>query len=199
MKALTLWPEWAWAILYLGKRWENRPRLPEFYGMRAGDWFCLHAGCSAPTVDRIEALGFMARAAGVTSRVSMVNNDFGRVYGQQRFIYQDQPRRLSVSAPWREPWMPLGAIVAVCKLGVLRHGSDEPWCSENSWNWELAQVLSLGVPVACKGHQGGWNVPPDVLAQVLPQVPQGVQTCFTDPAPRQCGICRNRSEDGCTR
>lgn len=44
MKALTLWPEWLFAVLYLGKRVENRPRRPAFYGLHPGDWLAWNDG-----------------------------------------------------------------------------------------------------------------------------------------------------------
>ena len=41
LRALTLWPEWAWAIHHLDKRVENRG-----WPIPAGEWFALHAGKS---------------------------------------------------------------------------------------------------------------------------------------------------------
>ena len=39
IRALTLWPEWAWAIHHLDKRVENRT-----WALPVGEWFALHAG-----------------------------------------------------------------------------------------------------------------------------------------------------------
>ena len=39
LRALTLWPEWAWAIHHLDKRVENRT-----WALPVGEWFALHAG-----------------------------------------------------------------------------------------------------------------------------------------------------------
>jgi hypothetical protein len=36
--------------------------------------------------------------------------------------------------------------------------------------WSLTDVVALPHPVPCKGHQGLWELPPDVLEEVLAQV-----------------------------
>lgn len=48
--ALTLWPEWAWAITHLGKDAENRSeRFARQIARRVGDgWLAIHAGMRRP-------------------------------------------------------------------------------------------------------------------------------------------------------
>lgn len=70
--------------------------------------------------------------------------------------------------------VPRGAVVAVCRLGVVR--PTEVWWasvsaaeraagdwSEGRWAWELYDVEALAKPIPAKGHQGlwWWEVPSD--------------------------------------
>lgn len=61
--------------------------------------------------------------------------------------------------------LPAGAVVAVARLTGYATASDDPWF-EGPIGWQLADVLSI-VPVACRGMQGLWQLPPDVETRVL--------------------------------
>ena len=72
-----------------------------------------------------------------------------------------------------------GQIVAVCRLArvldldalgpthplIAQHA---PWAS-GPYCWEVDRVTELPEPVACKGAQGLWPLPPEVLARVRMQ------------------------------
>jgi len=62
--------------------------------------------------------------------------------------------------------LPRGAIVAVARVTGYVVASDSPWFV-GPYGWTLSDVIALPEPIACKGAQGLWNVPPDVAARVL--------------------------------
>lgn len=154
MKALTLWPEWLFAILYLGKRIENRPRSPKWYGLQPGDWFALHAGVNRPTLQRISDVGDMALRAGVRGMTFKAD-------GSIKYEGQVLSRETC----------PLGVIPAMARLGSACLGFARPWGVEDQWQWSLDEVRVLPEPVSCKGHQGGWFVPDEVEARIRKQLP----------------------------
>ena len=63
-------------------------------------------------------------------------------------------------------------IVATAKVaGFRRHDSlftpaDDPWLV-GPVGWQLEDVVVLPEPIACKGAQGLWQVPPGVLVELL--------------------------------
>ena len=84
---------------------------------------------------------------------------------------------------WRWGWPELrrgeaSVIVAVCRLArvldcdmgfnhpLIR--AHRPWAM-GRYLWEVDQVAALPEPVACKGAQGLWPLPPEVLARVRMQ------------------------------
>jgi hypothetical protein len=58
-----------------------------------------------------------------------------------------------------------GHIVATARFVGVLYTSDSPW-----WigpiGWQFTDVITLAQPVACKGSQGLWTVPADVLATI---------------------------------
>lgn len=66
---------------------------------------------------------------------------------------------------------PSGVIVAVAQLGAILTSSDSPWFT-GPFGWRLDNVVRLPAPVPCKGAQGLWQLPADVLARVRAGVEQ---------------------------
>lgn len=138
MKALTLKRPWAWAICHADKRIENRTWRPPADILR-GDVFAIHAGAGW--------------------------DDDGYMFIHQR-ITADVPTDLH---------NPQG-IVAVCRCegivaseqGLVQVGMDDQvkWFA-GPVGWVLTDVSVLSNPVPCRGAQGMWTVPPDVLAKVM--------------------------------
>lgn len=63
-------------------------------------------------------------------------------------------------------------IVAVATIGGFTHHdsfASRGWLV-GPWGWELEDVRVLERPVACKGAQGLWTVPPDIEAAVRAQL-----------------------------
>lgn len=145
LRALTLWRPWTWAICYAGKRIENRPwRAPQTI---MNQYLALHAG---KTYDK----GCVALM-----------------------------RELGLSEPPPAETCPQG-IVAVCKvvrsfstivenehdLERLRDVVGGIYPDQRQWVfgpscWVLDEVTPIE-PVPCKGAQGLWSVPEDVLVVV---------------------------------
>jgi hypothetical protein len=81
---------------------------------------------------------------------------------------------LDVDDERQYPGMPFGAIVAIATLrACVRLGEiAEPWASNTEhvngpWCWCLGDVERLKTPVPCRGAQGLFDVPADVLTRVL--------------------------------
>jgi hypothetical protein len=59
---------------------------------------------------------------------------------------------------------PAGAIVAVARFNGNLRASDSPWFT-GAIGWKLDSVVSID-PVECRGQQGLWDLPPDVITMV---------------------------------
>lgn len=68
--------------------------------------------------------------------------------------------------------LPRGAIVAVARVTGYVVASDSFWFV-GPYGWTLSDVIALPQPIACRGAQGLWNVPPDVAARVLKSLEVG--------------------------
>lgn len=156
--ALTIWPEWAWAITHLGKDVENRSeRFARQIDRRVGDgWIAIHAG-----VKRRADFAAVAAMSGMPHDVLDYDDvdledavgpvwQFGATGGTGGVLIEDA--RLT-----------RGAIVALAQISdVLEPGSRAPWKVPDSAALALSPVLILPEPIACKGKQGLWTPAPDV-------------------------------------
>lgn len=168
MKAITLHPEWAHAIVHLGKRVENRNWRPP--ASLVGQRIAIHAGKS------------------IGGRPGKASRDAGMERLEDACPYQLD----------MEPWgnhdlfvRPLGGerwrtvriycILATAILGepvevaeVVGEASVEsPLPEWSAWGdrtslfwWPLLDVERVAIPVPCSGKQGFWDVPPDVLKRM---------------------------------
>jgi hypothetical protein len=148
--ALTLHPEWAWAVCHLGKDAENRSeRFARQIDRRVGDgWLAIHAGVKRPA--DLSSVAGISHSAGFTVRVDAlpVTFIFRREADECRITDDDLPR---------------GAIVALAKIGdVLEPGAQTPWKLTFSAALALSPVVVLPEPIPCKGKQGLWTPPPNI-------------------------------------
>lgn len=157
MKALTLTPEWAWAVCHLGKRVENRTWKPT--ASMIGQTIALHAGKARPDWSAVD---LMAGCAGWSVRT---------------FDHGYRKPGISLRAPDRDA-LTRGAIVATFRL-VRTHAVAKANCV--GWEcgpicWDIADVQVLARPVPCKGALGMWTVPADIAEQVClsPSLRDGV-------------------------
>jgi len=70
--------------------------------------------------------------------------------------------------------MVLGAVIAIAELTDChfesrswRYGGSDAccgaWSELDAWHWTLANVRKLAEPIPCRGQQGLWRPPADVL------------------------------------
>ena len=179
MRALTLWPEWAWAVARLGKNVENRTWPPP-KTLEPGARIAIHAGmtfggsearyCGVNTV--FNPVIEMARRSGWRLAVEAAENE---VFGYSVRTAMDTVRS-------KIHKMQRGAVVAVAKFaGYLGPGQRRvppgmegvdlwSWWAQDQFGWILKDVVTLREPVACRGKQGLWKLEPAVMHAVLAQV-----------------------------
>ena len=149
LRALTLTPEWAWAVCYLGKNVENRtwPAPAGIIGQR----IAIHAGVKAPDWSAVE---LMARCAGW----SVLGNAWRDFRRGDTIVNRPDRNRLTRGA------IVATAIVSGCRAVDQRKAvgwEAGPWC------WDLTDVQVLATPVPCKGALGLWRVPAELVASVV--------------------------------
>lgn len=135
LPALTLWPEWAWAICNLDKRVENRTWTP---GNRLpiGSTLAIHAGKHIGGKPGPGAL-----EDGLDGLLSMAGDKLGPDWGPVICC-------------------PKSAIVAVATIDGFDREQRTPWDVAGLWHWRLRDVKVLAAPIPCRGAQGIWMVKP---------------------------------------
>ena len=151
--ALTVWPEWAWAVDNLDKLVENRgwPLPANMIGKR----FAVHAGAhiggrkGAPAArEGIEAVATMAALAGWTvTQASVHALDFSKDGVVKRMTFSEIPRSAITSM----------AVLASCTAPSPVH-SDDGWYT-GDYGFRLADRQALPAPIHCSGAQGFWRLP----------------------------------------
>lgn len=153
LRALTLWPEWVFAVIFLGKPLENRT-----WSIPKGEWFGLHAGAyiggrkGAPAeAEGWEAVANMARRAGWVSAPGLWRcHDFAK--GAQTVR--------------RDPTAPLTSrIHGLFRVTAHLHHSAGPWHVPGQIG-NVFDYVPLVEPVGCKGFQQLWAVPAEVVERM---------------------------------
>jgi len=157
MKAITLHRPWPAAIIYCGKRVENRKwRPPESI---IGQDLAIHAGRREDEqsrrwinsmVERRQVLGRVLTGFGNEGIVAVV-----RVQGWLRHPGARSRDEFEEVVRDHGDWV--GNIVR-----------SAWWCGPVGWT--LDNVRPLALPVPCKGAQGLWTVPANVEAAVVEQI-----------------------------
>lgn len=145
-RALTLWPEWAWAIHALDKRVENR------HWRISRGWVAIHAGAhlggrpGLPAVlEAMRALGLMSLRAG------------WRLDATTHFVREGREVEVPLVSTW-----PTSAIVGLAHFnGELARGG---WAVPGALANHLDEYLPLDTPLPCRGAQGVWPVPVEYAA-----------------------------------
>jgi len=151
MKAITLWPEWAWAIVHLGKDVENRSWVipPGLY--------CLHAG-----------MRFDGRGIKPEHREDAILSVRGTAH------YQNLTReQIDALDQMKDTLIPVGHIV-----GLIRVTGHTNYLRQTQWNrsmgWaapgqianHIELIHTLPTPIPCKGALGLWTVPDNITHQL---------------------------------
>jgi hypothetical protein len=133
---ITLWPEWAYAICYLGKRVENRSWKPtRILGRR----IAIHAG---------KHIGGKPSKTAVKSGLEAVHTMYAGA---------NPGRELNItSAPIITSSIVATAIVSGC-VHSDRHLL--PWGARGQYQWVLNEVVVLAEPIPISGKQGIWYYP----------------------------------------
>jgi hypothetical protein len=144
MLCLTLRHPWPWAICVLGKDIENRNWHP---GRRLppGSWFAIHGGKWPSNEVELADLRDVAGGLAIDHRDRLPGGD-ATLLDVLRYT----------------------GVVAVCRLGAVVTASASSWF-EGPYGWQLAATVVLPEPVPCRGQQGLWGLPDDVLAEVRRQ------------------------------
>ena len=149
MKALTIRHPWPWAICCITescnpKRIENRTWKPSPTQLPPGVKFAIHAGKMPSVIEIQEAFEGMAAMDAIDE-------------------YTNTPTMAELRTME-------SAIVAVATFGgiVTERDCKSRWFC-GPYGWVLKDVIVLPEPVKCRGAQGLWNVPPDVLAKMRAQ------------------------------
>lgn len=170
MRALTLWPEWAHAVLHLGKRIENRSRkMPDAL---VGEPIALHAGKHVGGrpggVACDEGCESLAKAHDAEAGGDMLD------WNAHYFPYESPTvwARDGVIRP-----IVTSSIVAVVRFGASIENVGQlppPWSLSGSryW-WPIEEVTPLRVPAYCRGALGLWTLPEDVERVVIEEAGRG--------------------------
>jgi len=154
--ALTLWPEWAFAVAHLGKRIENRSWRPP--KRHVGSRIAIHAGAHIGGRP-----GRPARIAGLNAVESTAaNSDLEVVFFVPiPQVYVGDLGTFPISAdlypnPTRPIPLATRAIVAVATIGEVVETAEAggPWFA-GPLGWRLDDLVTLSEPVACpRGDRG---------------------------------------------
>lgn len=78
-------------------------------------------------------------------------------------------REFRLPVPLRQD-VPLGAIVGIAIVKGMERGSASRWAASGQVQWCLGERVALPQAAPCKGAQGLWNVPPEVLSLIRTQL-----------------------------
>lgn len=147
MKALTLRHPWAFCICHWGKRVENRSWKPP--QSLIGQRIAIHGGKMPSDLAEIKW------------QFKSLQSKFGK-----------PEYRVNGDLTMRD--VIIEGICATAVIDRLLCTGDEP-LADDPWfdgfygtnvGWVLRDVIVLPEPIPCKGAQGLWNIPDDVLAKM---------------------------------
>ncbi len=83
-------------------------------------------------------------------------------------------RKLAPEVPGFEDRHPTGFVAVARLAGIIRPNNVDggPWHAAGSFGWRLEDVFALPNPVSARGLQRLWNVPADLEARILAQLPR---------------------------
>lgn len=176
MRALTLNPEWAWAVTNLDKRIENREWCPSIgYIQQNNGLIAIHAGkhINGTVSKKTDETGLrmVSRQARRSGWVSDVGPAFEE--GEVMAYFRQRGAPLEDMVMVTPDQIVRSSIVAVVRYDGVSKRRMGPWCGLGRKNkpWMLADVIVLDKPIPCKrGFLGLWEMEEEVsaaLAEVM--------------------------------
>ena len=167
--ALTLWPEWAWAILIpdpMGKRCENRTWAPDAR-LRPGHTLALHAGVFRGSRNGHEWASRLHDVANAAYREqARLEHIPGALKSPVRLHVNHHPRdKYRLLLDWHPIPAPTGAVVALATYLGCDREQRTGWDVPGQWHWRLGDVRPLAEHVPCRGAQGLWRLPDDLALE----------------------------------
>ena len=183
MKALTLWPEWAFAVCCLFKRVENRGWHPP--PSLIGSDFMIHAGASIGG-QTSGGIGGIDSAMLAVCKTAEENGWHYYRTGPGKYVLEstlpffseELNRLISPTVKFSHDRIPLGQIAAQVRLCKATHPiipdlQDKffvkqgipRWGIPGASHWHLSSVALATKTVQCKGAQRIWEVPLEVLEE----------------------------------
>lgn len=169
MEAVTIRPEWTWAIRFAGCRVVAKDFFPEAI---EGRRIALHAGAHVG--------GHAGRPAGFAGLQEIAHAaDLYRLpLAMVPFFDPDREPCLAV----RRSFEPAGVVFRACDFDrnlvfgtaqVQRPSSfrEFAWAVPGRVHWQLVDVQLLATPIPCEGAQGIWRVPPGIAQQIIAAQP----------------------------
>lgn len=154
-RALSVWPEWPWAMIHLDKDLENRGQdIPRtMRGVR----FALHAGAhigGRPGKNaRIDGIAGMLQTAAESALWSVCPARDPDGHSYVALTKGDKVVKLDAAK------IVTSAIVATVVVRETLRPMDRPkraWHVPGQWGWQLADLQVLETPIPCGGMQGFW-------------------------------------------
>jgi len=169
MQAISVRPQWAYAMLYLGKRVENRDFAPEAL---LGRRIAFHAG---KKIGDTTSLPSTARGLRELA-VDMVGANFLAapvwLKGEEPFLAW-QPlgaNDLKSSRILRADDCPTSCIFATAIIGELvppvPDADTPPWSRKGKHWWILDDFQALPEPIPCSGQRGVWTVQEEMAKEI---------------------------------
>lgn len=157
--ALTLHPEWAWAVAWLKKTHENRDWANHAV---VGRWLAIHGGKSVggKVITKKDGSFSDGHWEALADMVSTAKNANIREYPDGAIT----PQRMIDEGR---------GIVALARITGCVEQSDSKWFF-GPYGFELSDVVRLDKPVPCNGAQMFWSVKktPELLAAVRAALPE---------------------------
>lgn len=184
MLAITVKPQWAWAMLHLGKRIENRDFFPDSL---VGKRIALHAGkrlAGATAQARaFRDLAFAMALGGHPAMPQWYKSDDPRLFWFPTPAWKYDPARFERDAETKDRRfageevtaneLPHSCIFATAVIfGSVHVGSNKDqlrmWALPDKQHWFLSSFEMLEVPVPYeRGQQGIYLLPADIHERII--------------------------------
>jgi hypothetical protein len=152
-RAITLWQPWAWLVANGHKGIENRPRGFSHKSFRGDFWIHAAAESSKSIASWPLAQKLCAELLGEDFQIPPAYVlDFGAIIGRATITGIIPPR--------------VSQTLEIWDAGIARR--PVPWHFPEQYGFVVESARTLAAPVPCRGYQGFWNVPADVLSKLTP-------------------------------